>query len=175
MSSTTQVNYWFHKKQNKQSPFDFVKDVCFHFNYVLENMKFRLDTNFLKFLHSICDFVCFSKECDGRRSFVAGPKRKPLIPIGWNKDCESIWIETLYYKYFNDDFWEHFWSEHPNCDEFFDRIKGELGNILPMYVQRNMDFLLDNELIMKDEKAKKIVRWEDYEAEEKDDEYCDYY
>jgi hypothetical protein len=173
MSSSRQINYWFHKKQNKQSPFDFVKDVCYHFRYTLDKMKFELDKKFDAFVYSMCDFVCFSKAYDGRRSFIAGPKRHPITPQGWNKDCESVWIETLYYKYFNDEFWDLFWSEHPHYDEFFDRIKGELCTILPLYVRRNMEFLLKNELIIRDEETNKMIRWEEYEENDDDDEYLD--
>lgn len=165
------VDRWFHRKYNKQSQFDHVKDICAHFETCLRRENFVLDTSYKQFVYSISDFICCSKKSYETRAYVSGPYRKHSYPPEWTNDCEELWNELLAYRYFNDEFWESFWEQHSIEDKVFKSCISELIVILPMYIRRDLNVLVQHQLIEIDNDE--VVRWEEYLYDEFENEEDD--
>lgn len=119
-----------------------------------------------EFFRVVCQAVCVYYDAYMRDEDVRGPNRLFPKPPKWTESLESAWTDYLYSRVFPYTYWDSFWT---SCrfDALDDNVHGLtsfLQTILPLYVTRDIQALLDHDIVF--ENVKGIVSWEEYDSHE---------
>jgi hypothetical protein len=101
-------------------------------------------------------------------------------PQGWSNEIETIWTDYLSVFYFDDFFWTKIWDRTPIglWELQFPQYRIFIQTIIPMYIQRNQEFLVQEGLLVKSTHGKYLTssEYDDYLIEEhinENDQYHD--
>lgn len=113
---------------------------------------------------SMCEAVCVYYHAHLRNEDVRGPKRLFPKPYNWNDSLEAAWNDYVHSCIFSYTYWESFWTscEIDALEENVHGLTSFLQTILPLYVTREIQLLLDNEIVF--ENVSGIVSWEEYDS-----------
>jgi hypothetical protein len=140
------------------------------FKSSLKRFHLHLDVLEEEFTKSICDAVCTFYLSKKKLKAIKGPLRTFSNPQGWSALCEDSWQDVLIFTFFTLEYWDTFWenSAFSAFPELVHEIQPFLTAILPMYVRRSTDVLVDKRYIVQDENN--YIRWEpEYEDNVADD------
>jgi len=78
---------------------------------------------------------------------------KNTYPPEWNTEIEALWQEWLEIHCFNN--WSAFWARIPvrEWEEALPGWRKAMEHLLPTYVQRNIESLVEAQLIVEDEQG----------------------
>lgn len=165
------INTWYHTSlYDDFTPKQFTSMVCNDFFCDIQKFNLQLNLTLPLFFKSISYFTCLYFLSKKLNKSIGGPRIKQTNPFGWTKDCEKLWMNTLQYNILNSDYWSMFWKKYDIEHPFLQELSVQLTTILPYYIQKNIDVLISNKLIIKD-KNDKFILWEDYESEPDEEEY----
>lgn len=157
------------------SPFAYVEYVANEFCSFLNKKGYTLDVPQHQFLYDLCTATCtmYYYQVWQKNKFIVGaPKRKFTRPKQWTPALEGQWKDYLHSRIVNYEFWEQFWRKLP-CAYWEsvlerDNWRDVMQTLLPFYIRREVDILLEEEIVCQEDNGN-IVTWDDHEAEEEPD------
>lgn len=167
---------WFHYCDiDGESPYIYVEYVVNQFCNYIEKRGYTIDISRQKMLHHMCTATCtmYYYQTWRRCKYIVGaPKYKFTRPLRWTAVLESQCNDYIHSRIVNYEFWEQFWNELPNAywesTLTYDNWRDVMQTLLPYYIHREVDILLDEEIVCQEENGN-IVTWDDHEAEEESD------
>lgn len=175
-SISREVTRWLHtENEYNYTPADFVEYVVVIFKRSLKRFHLYLDVTEKEFTKSICDAVCTFYLSKKTFKSIQGPLRQFTYPQGWSTLCEDSWQDVLIYTFYTVEYWDAFWdhSEFSAFPELVHQMQPFLMAILPLYVRRSTDILLDKKYIIQD--GTTFIRWEPEYEDNAEDEYESYH
>lgn len=171
-----EITVWLHKENEYNfTPAQFTEIVIRLFKQSLKRFHLNLDVSEQQFNKSMVDAVCTFYLAKQKFRSVSGPQRNFYTPSGWNQVCEDCWQDMLTHSFFRLDYWDNFWNyyEFGVMPRFFYDVQPFITAVLPMYVRRRLDILIDKEYIAQDN-GNSYVRFLPRDYDEEDDEH-DFY
>lgn len=167
------INEWFNTCDiDNISPFICVEYVVNKFCNYIENCGYILDIPKQTILQDMCSATCtmyYYQKWRQNRFIVGAPKRKFSIPKQWNNALELQWKDYVHSRIVNYEFWEQFWKEiqssYMELTFTKDNWRDVMQYLLPFYIRREIDILLDEEIVCQEENGN-FVTWDDHEVEE---------
>lgn len=165
------ITEWFHRSEHDGiSPYEYVEFVVNEFCSAIETKKFCFDVPRQQILYDMCTAICtqyFYEVWQNKKYNVGAPKRKFTKPKQWNYTLEHQWNDYVHSRIINYEYWSQFWKLLPvaEWEQFisFD-WRSILQTLLPYYIQREIDVLLDEEIVCVEEDGN-IVTWDDHESD----------
>lgn len=158
-----------------ESPYMYVEYIVNQFCDSIEKRGYMIDISRQKMLYDMCSATCIMYYYQNylRRKYIVGaPKQKFSRPLRWNAVLETQWNDYVHSRIVNYEFWERFWNELPNAywetTLTHDNWRDVMQYLLPFYIRREIDILLDEEIVCQEENGN-IVTWDDHEAEDESD------
>jgi len=168
-----EVTQWLHTENEfNYTPAQFVGYIVKLFKSSLKRFHLELDVSEGEFTKSICDAVCTFYLSKKKLRAIRGPLRTFSTPQGWSTLCEDSWQDVLIFTFFTIEYWDAFWenSSFSAFPELVHEIQPFLTAILPMYVRRFTDILVEKRFVVQD--GNTYIQWEpeyeDYLADEYD-------
>lgn len=95
------------------------------------------------------------------------PRNLPRPPKGWSLSTETLWMDYLHMRVFTASFWDIFWRDHPFAiwEEAHVGYRAYMQSILPYFVQRTFDPLLEEELVAQNDDGEYVESSEVWESE----------
>jgi hypothetical protein len=171
-----EVTQWLHTENEYDfTPAQFIGYVVKLFKSSLKRFHLYLDVTEEEFTKSICDAVCTFYLSKKTFKGIRGPLREFTYPQGWSTLCEDSWQDVIIFTFFTIEYWDAFWehSEFSPFPELVHEIQPFLTTILPMYVRRSTDVLVDKKFVVKD--GNTYIRWEPEYEENAEDDYDTYH
>jgi len=147
------ITQWFHRtvkgKDNEGTPSETILELCDNFIDLLKRKRLNLSVPEKRFRRNMCAALCTMKMCNDtnlRRRFP-----RDMYPENWTNEMEKIWQEWITQRCFKD--WHSFWGRLP-VREWEDQVPGwrkGIEYLLPTYVRREVEVLIDEELIVEDD------------------------
>jgi hypothetical protein len=167
---------WFYSPDvDGWSPYQSVEYVVNQFCDDLARKGYATDISRQKVLYDMCTATCtmYYYEFWKRHRFIVGaPKRVFSRPRQWTNVLENQWNDFVRSRIVGTDYWETFWRMlRPAYWEQFlnkDSWRDVMQYLLPFYIHREMDILVDEEIVCKETNGT-IVTWDDYEPEHEPD------
>jgi len=165
------VTEWFHHSEyDGISPYEYVEFVVNEFYSTIESKGFNFDISRQQVLYDMCAAICsqYYYEVFKKKKYNVGiPKRTFSKPKLWNNTLDHQWNDYVHSRIINYEYWSQFWKLLPvaEWEQFisFD-WRSILQTLLPYYVQREIDVLLDEEIVCVEEDGN-IVTWDDHESD----------
>jgi hypothetical protein len=172
----TDVNIWFHECDiDDISPYMYVEYVVNTFCEYLEQRGYVCDVSKPRLLHFMCSATCsmyYYEKWKQRKFYIGSPKYKFTRPKQWGGALETQWNDYVHSRIVNYEFWERFWNRLPKAywesTLTHDCWRDVMQHLLPFYIQRELDILIDEELVCQEENGN-IVTWDDHEIEDEPD------
>lgn len=176
-SAEKDTTTWFHRCDiDDISPYDYVEYVVNQFCDYLEQNSYSTDISRQQLLHDMCTATCTQYYYDKwlHKKYVVGePKRIFSKPRQWNSVLEHQWNDLVHSRIVNYEFWDQFWRKLPVAMWEYtltdDNWRDVMQYLLPFYICREMDILIDEDIVCQEEDGN-IIILDDYVAEEDDDE-----
>jgi ATP-dependent Clp protease adapter protein ClpS len=176
-SAETDTTAWFHRSDiDDISPREYVEYIVNEFCDYLEQKSYSTDIPRQHLIHEMCKATCTQYYYDKwlHKKFIVGiPKRKFSKPSQWNNILESQWNDFVHSRIINYEFWEDFWRKLPVAmwENTLTNINWRdlMQYLLPFYIHRELDILLDEEIVCQEEDGN-IVSWDEYTNEKYVDE-----
>jgi len=171
-----EITAWFHKENEYNfTPAQYTSIIIRLFKQSIKRFHLNLDVQDEQFNKSIMDAVCTFYLAKQKCRSISGPQRNFYVPSGWNQLCEECWQDMLFHSFFTIDYWDNFWKcyEFGKMPSLFIDIQPFLTAVLPMYVRRRIDLLVERQYIVKDEGT--FVRFADGETDGEEDDHDFYY
>jgi hypothetical protein len=167
---------WFnHCDIDGESPFTYVECVVNKFCDYIEKRGYTTDVSRRKVLLDMCSATCtmyYYQTWMSRKYIVGAPTQKFCRPLRWNAELEYQWNDYLHSRIVNYEFWERFWNELPNTywesTLVHDTWRDVMQYLLPFYIRREINILIDEEIVCQEENGN-IVTWDDHEVKEEPD------
>jgi ATP-dependent Clp protease adapter protein ClpS len=177
-SAETDTTNWFNTCDiDDISPYDYVEYVVNAFCDYLEQHAYSTDISRQKLLHDMCKATCilyFYDKWLHKKYTIGAPKRKFSKPYKWNAALEHQWNDYLHSRIVNYEFWEEFWRKLPVAMWEYTlpdiNWRNSMQFLLPFYIHREMDILIDQEIVGQEEDGN-IIIFDDHGIETEVDEY----
>jgi len=154
------VTQWFHtcieEKEHEGTPAETIMEMNDLFINLIKTKRLNLGVSEKIFRRSICNALCTMKYYDNTQIYRTNVIIKNNYPAEWNMEIESMWQEWLETHCFLN--WTAFWARVP-VREWEDALPGwrkAMEYLLPTYIQRNIDSLVDAHLIVEDEQGEYV-------------------
>lgn len=164
------VSEWFHNRDiDNISPYTYVSYVVNEFCNYLTKGGYCTDISRQQLLQEMCSATCTMYYYQLRRSkyIIGSPKRKFTKPSQWSNSLENQWNDYVHSRIVNYEFWENFWKglQHAYWEEtLHDDWRGVIQHLLPFYILREIDILLDEEIVCQEDDGN-IYTWDDHEQD----------
>ena len=176
ISRSDETSNWFNCCDiDGESPYSYVEYVVNEFCNIIEKRGYTTDVSRQRIMYDMCSATCIMYYYQNylRRKYIVGaPKQKFSRPLRWNAVLETQWNDYVHSRIVNYEFWERFWNELPNAywetTLTHDNWRDVMQYLLPFYIRREIDILLDEEIVCQEENGN-IVTWDDHEAEDESD------
>jgi hypothetical protein len=148
-NAETHISEWFRTSEHDGiRPFEYVEFVVNEFCTTIEKKGFY--------------FVYHHKKYN-----VGLPKRKFTKPKQWNHTLDHQWNDYVHSRIINYEYWMVFWKRLPiaEWEQFisFD-WRSLLQTLLPFYIQRELDVLIDEEIVCVEDDGNIVTR-DDHESD----------
>lgn len=173
MSTSTAITHWFHTHNPPFTPRVFTEQVIQLFLQSLRKFRLNLDVSIQQFNKVMLDAVCTFYYAKQRLRTIEGPRRTFSYPKEWSTLCEESWQDALVHSFFSLEYWDNFWKQFPTLYDVLLDIQPFLTAILPLYVRRSLDILVDKKYIIRDY-TNDFIRYDSYESEHEEED-IDYY
>jgi hypothetical protein len=175
ISAGDDTTEWFNCRDiDSISPFSYVEQVATEFYRFLDKRGYTLDTTQNQFLYDLCTATCtmYYYQVWHKNKFIVGaPKRKFTYPKQWTGVLEGKWNDYIHSRIVNYEFWDNFWRKLPPSyweGELRDNWRDVMQFLLPFYIRRELDILLEEEIVCQEDDGN-IITWDDHELEEESD------
>ena len=162
---SNKVTKWFHTSVNGDiTPAQSACEVSDLFLSILHSKQLSLSVPVRLFRKIVCEATCVLKLTSGYELPV--PNRVFSRPDGWNGDLERWWTEWLHSHFFVEGFWSRFWNRIyvSEWEDAMPSWRHEIQSLLPYYVQRNTDVLIECGFIIENDDGVFVAN-EDYDYE----------
>jgi hypothetical protein len=167
-----EITEWFHEQDaDGWSPYMCVEYVVNTFCKDIERKGYLIDIQHHLVLYDMCTATCvmYENEFKPRRYLVGAPKRKFSRPRQWSSALEHQWNDYLHSRIVDHDYWKTFWRLLPVgfWEQFItkDSWRELMQYLLPFYIHREVDILVEQEIVCQETDGN-IITWEEYESEE---------
>lgn len=175
-SRSDEISDWFNSYDiDGESPYSYVERVVNEFCNIIEKRGYMTDISRQKLMYDMCSATCtmyYYEHYLHRRFIIGAPKKKFTKPLRWSAVLEAQWNDYVHSRIVNYEFWERFWKELPaaywESTLTHDSWRDVIQYLLPFYIRREIDILLDEEIVCQEENGN-IVTWDDHEVEEEPD------
>ena len=177
MATSREITAWFHKENEYNfTPANFTAIVIRLFKQSVKRFRLSLDVSEEQFTKAMVDAVCTFYLAKQKFRSVHGPQRNFYVPNKWSQICEDCWQDMLLHSFFTLDYWDNFWKcyEFGKMPTFFYDIQPFLTGVLPMYVRRSADKLVDNKYLSIDE-DNSYVRFLTRDSDDEEDDFDFHY
>lgn len=177
-SAETDTTRWFHSCDiDDISPYDYVEYVVHEFCDYLQQNSYCTDISRQQLLIEMCKATCtqyFYDKWLHKKYSIGAPKRTFSKPYQWNAVLEHQWNDYVHSRIVNYEFWEHFWRKLPVAmweQTLTDsNWRDSMQYLLPFYIHREMDILINEEIVGQEEDGN-IILYDDYGIETETEEY----
>ena len=172
----TEITDWFHTEDiDNISPYKYVEYVANQFCDDLARKGYATDISRHQVLYDMCTATCtmyYYQHCKRGRYIVGAPKRKFSRPRQWTATLEYQWNDFMRSRIVGMDYWSTFWALLPvaTWEQFLvhDNWRDVIQYLLPFYIQREVDILVDEEIVCQENDGN-IVTWDDHEPDAEPD------
>jgi hypothetical protein len=170
-NAETHISEWFRTSEHDGiRPFEYVEFVVNEFCTTIEKKGFYFDISRQNILYDMCTAICTQYYYDvyhHKKYNVGLPKRKFTKPKQWNHTLDHQWNDYVHSRIINYEYWMVFWKRLPiaEWEQFisFD-WRSLLQTLLPFYIQRELDVLIDEEIVCVEDDGNIVTR-DDHESD----------
>jgi len=168
---STLVTEWFQTPMNeKGSPAELLSEWNSKILDYVKRRELRFFISDMKFRGFLCEACCTYFSAFQKYSDINGPHRQAPKPLGWTNEAELTWTDYLQTFLFSETFWKGFFVGYSelNDDPFFTQFKIKYAEIIPLYIVRDVEYCINNEILTYNSE-KQLVRyseWTQYDEED---------
>ncbi len=146
------INTWFNCTHYGSSPHQVVDGMVHYFCKDVKELKIGLCVSKEHLYSIMCEGMCVLYEQNLNNEYGHLKNKNTSYfqhPPGWNQSIESIWIDYLTSRVFNEEYWDRFWDYFGTYEwesEVFN-WRSEFQTLMPYYVCRSIHILVSEELI----------------------------
>ena len=141
------INKWFNCNHYGPSPHQIMRDVALTFMKDVKDRNMEMCVSKEHLYSILCEGICvlYDQNLNNEYGHLTISNTSYFEqPPGWNQEIESIWIDFLTSRIFDEDYWERFWDYFGALEwesEVFN-WRSEFQTMLPYYVTRSIHTLI---------------------------------
>ena len=170
---SNEITQWFHDDfLDDETPARIVHLVNNRFMAALEDAGLTLRVRPGKFRTAMCEALCTLYIAGRTDRHMIGPVNPLPEPKNWTEEAEDAWNDYVHHI-FDCEFWETFWKTFRMHAWEYDvsTWRLEFEQLMPIYIERNIDVLSDAGLMFLDNNGEIIDAMEHEVMENEDDGY----
>lgn len=146
------INNWFNCTHYGPSPHDFVVDVLNTFCRDVKDRNMTLCVSKQQMYSILCEGMCVLYDqymnYEDKHLTIANTSHFEYPP-GWSQEIETIWIDFLSSRIFDEDYWEMFWEKigESELESEVHNWRSEFQTLLPYYITRSLHTLVTAGLV----------------------------
>lgn len=159
------ITQWF-----RDGPIDSVSAVVDKFTEDCLYFQHTITLGPKAFFKTMCDATCVMYHANTTNKQFSGPRRRFRKPHQWTMELELQWHDYLHSYCFTTEYWDAFWESIPveSWENKLPNWQGEMQALLVLYIDRDIDKLIEHEVVCEEENGN-IVSWEERDEEDDDE------
>ncbi len=152
--TSEKVNTWFYTEwRDNVAPSNTAIYIFYEFTAAIKKKGLALSVHNNRFIHILCEALCTLYDAELQNMEVCGPTKRHEYVKDWNDELEATWIDYLQSRILNEGFWDTFWYNMGTADweVSLPRWRVWMQSVLPFYIHRDIDLLVQEGLVFEDE------------------------
>lgn len=146
------INNWFNCTRYGPSPHQIVTYVLTAFCQDVKDRNMTLCVSKQHMYSILCEGMCvlYDQYLNNEDKHLTNANTSHFeYPPGWSQEIETIWIDFLSSRIFDEDYWELFWEKigESELESEVYNWRSEFQSLLPYYITRSLHTLISAGLV----------------------------